>query len=220
VSVFGASNSVSDVAFSVARELLSKASGERRGNGKTSEVADPVRQRAGSETAQFSPEGRRLAAEAASASNSATRSAKGDVGETKSDSVRRENTKVAIEKMKARDREVRSHEQAHKAVGGNLAGAIHLTLARGPDGQDYAVGGSVPIDVSPVPDDPGATISKMRRVAAAAMAPADPSGADQQIAAAATSNAAEALRDLATKRFEQMDGNSKQRAQPTLQISA
>lgn len=90
-----------------------------------------------------------------------------------------------LTELKARDREVRAHEAAHQAVGGQYAGAISYTFQRGPDGAQYAVGGEVPIDVSPVSGDPQATIEKMRVVRAAAMAPAEPSGQDRAVAAEA-----------------------------------
>nr|WP_286222886.1 putative metalloprotease CJM1_0395 family protein [Marinobacter sp. LA51] len=90
-----------------------------------------------------------------------------------------------LTELKARDREVRAHEAAHQAVGGQYAGAISYTFQRGPDGAQYAVGGEVPIDVSSVPGDPQATIEKMRVVRAAAMAPAEPSGQDRAVAAEA-----------------------------------
>ena len=41
--------------------------------------------------------------------------------------------------------------------------------------------GSVPIDVSPIADDPEATIRKMQKVRRAALAPAQPSAADRSI---------------------------------------
>jgi|GEM_PF-577343 len=91
---------------------------------------------------------------------------------------------AAVQEMKARDREVRAHEQAHKNVGGRHAGAISFSYQKGPDGQQYAVGGGVPIDMSPEAS-PEATIAKMRVVIAAALAPADPSGPDRAIAQAA-----------------------------------
>jgi len=90
-----------------------------------------------------------------------------------------------LTELKARDREVRAHEQAHQAVGGQYAGAISYTFQRGPDGAQYAVGGEVSIDVAPVSGDPQATIEKMRVVRAAALAPAEPSGQDRAVAAEA-----------------------------------
>ncbi len=123
-----------------------------------------------------------------------------------------QDDEATVEKMKTRDRAVRAHEQAHKAVGGGLAGAVNLTLEQGPDGQSYAVGGSVPIDVTPVKDDPSATIQKMQKVQAAAMAPADPSGADQQVAAAAAAYMAQAMQQLAKNQAVASSGSQKSAA--------
>lgn len=102
-----------------------------------------------------------------------------------------------IEELKARDREVRLHEQAHARVGGQYAGSPSYEYQRGPDGNNYAVGGQVMIDVAEVPNDPKATIDKMQTVRAAALAPAEPSGADRAIAADATQKMASAQAELA-----------------------
>lgn len=101
-----------------------------------------------------------------------------------------------LAELKKRDAEVRAHEQAHAAVGGSLAGAPSYQYERGPDGQQYAVGGEVPIDVSPVAGDPRATIDKMQQVRAAALAPAEPSGADRRIAAEAQQTLSQAQAEL------------------------
>lgn len=90
-----------------------------------------------------------------------------------------------LRELKTRDREVRAHEQAHQAVGGQYAGSISYTYQRGPDGNQYAIGGEVSISTSPVQGDPQATIEKMRTVRAAALAPAEPSGQDRAVAAEA-----------------------------------
>ncbi|WP_051999993.1 putative metalloprotease CJM1_0395 family protein [Caenispirillum salinarum] len=97
--------------------------------------------------------------------------------------------------LKARDSEVRRHEQAHQTVGGHLAGAASYDTVKGPDGQSYAIGGEVPIDASPE-DDPEATIDKMERVKAAALAPAEPSGQDRAVAARADAQKAMAAAQL------------------------
>lgn len=98
-----------------------------------------------------------------------------------------------LEKLKARDREVRAHEQAHLARAGGLAkGGVTLTYQKGPDGRLYAIGGSVQIDSSPVPGDPEATIQKARRIRAAALAPATPSAQDRAVAATASRMEAQA----------------------------
>lgn len=101
-----------------------------------------------------------------------------------------------IRKLKARDTEVRAHEAAHAAAGGSYAGAPSFSFQRGPDGRNYAIGGEVPIDVSSVPGDPQATITKMMQVQRAALAPQEPSGPDRSIAAMAASKIVEARAEL------------------------
>jgi hypothetical protein len=108
-----------------------------------------------------------------------------------------------LDEMKRRDREVRTHEQAHKASGGAYTGAMRLTYQMGPDGKRYAVEGSVPIDVSPVAGDPAATLRKMEVVARAANAPASPSGADRAVAAQAARAMQQARAQLAAERYAQ-----------------
>lgn len=104
-----------------------------------------------------------------------------------------------IRRLQARDTEVRAHEQAHAAAGGELAGAPSYKFERGPDGRNYAVSGEVPIDISPVDGDPEATIRKMEKVKRAALAPESPSGADHSIAASADSQIAAARQELNTR---------------------
>jgi hypothetical protein len=102
-----------------------------------------------------------------------------------------------VGELKRRDAEVRRHEQAHAAAGGAHTGAPHYHFEKGPDGQLYAVAGEVAVDASPVRGDPRATILKMQQVVRAALAPADPSGQDQQVAAAAAAVIASARVELA-----------------------
>ena len=92
-----------------------------------------------------------------------------------------------VQKLRERDREVRAHEQAHIAAGGqHVSGGACFSYQAGPDGRQYAVGGSVQIDVSPVPGNPEATEEKARVVRRAALAPASPSAADRNVAAKAS----------------------------------
>ncbi len=109
-----------------------------------------------------------------------------------------------ITELASRDREVRSHEQAHAAVGGSYAGAPTYSFKRGPDGQTYAVGGEVSIDVSPIPNDPAATLRKMEVVQQAALAPAEPSAQDLRVAAQAQVLAAQARSELAALQREEI----------------
>ena len=94
---------------------------------------------------------------------------------------------------------MRVHEQAHASVGGQYAGSPSYEYQRGPDGQNYAVGGEVQIDVAEIEGDPQATIEKMQTVRAAALAPAEPSGADRAIAADATQKLSAAQVELTSK---------------------
>lgn len=105
----------------------------------------------------------------------------------------------ALAQLKKRDLEVKTHEQAHAAVGGQYAGSPSYEYERGSDGNNYAVAGEVPIDISEVPNDPQATIEKMQQVRAAALAPQEPSGADRAIAAEANQKMSEARADLNTE---------------------
>lgn len=107
-----------------------------------------------------------------------------------------EGDRKLVDKLRARDQEVRAHEQAHKNVGGQYAGAISYEYQKGPDGKQYAVGGEVPIDASEIPGDPEATIEKMRIVKAAALAPAEPSAQDRKVAALADAQMMKAQAEL------------------------
>ncbi|KAA1157645.1 putative metalloprotease CJM1_0395 family protein [Pseudoalteromonas fuliginea] len=117
--------------------------------------------------------------------------------ELEQEELQLEQEQLQIKELKARDTEVRIHEQAHASVGGQYAGSPSYEYQRGPDGTNYAVGGEVQIDVSEIPGDPQATIDKMQTVRAAALAPAEPSGADRSIAADATQKLAAAQAELA-----------------------
>lgn len=104
-----------------------------------------------------------------------------------------------IRELAQRDNEVRAHEQAHSAVGGQHAGSANYTYQRGPDGVSYAVGGEVPIDVGPVKGDPRATLEKMQTVQRAALAPAEPSSQDRRVAAMAAQQASQARAEIASE---------------------
>lgn len=117
-----------------------------------------------------------------------------------------------VEQLKRRDQEVREHERAHATAGGSITGAPSFNFTRGPDGKQYAVGGEVSIDASPVPGNPRATISKLEQVKRAALAPRNPSGQDRSVASAAEAGIIEAKRELAEIRAEEQAERS--RSQP------
>ena len=101
-----------------------------------------------------------------------------------------------LRELQSRDTEVRSHEQAHLSAAGQYArGGASFTYQKGPDGNSYAIAGEVPIDLS-AENDPRATIAKMRTVKRAALAPANPSSTDREVAAQATAKEARARQEL------------------------
>ncbi|KAF0188434.1 MAG: SprA-related [Desulfobulbaceae bacterium] len=101
-----------------------------------------------------------------------------------------------VQQLRSRDTEVRTHEQAHLAAAGQYAaGGPSFSYQTGPDGKRYAVGGSVPIDIGEESTS-AATIQKMRTVKRAALAPANPSAADRQIAAQAGMSEMKAIQEL------------------------
>ncbi|WP_321371990.1 putative metalloprotease CJM1_0395 family protein [uncultured Desulfuromusa sp.] len=110
-----------------------------------------------------------------------------------------------VRTLQMRDREVRAHEAAHAAAGGAYAGSPTYSFERGPDGRIYATGGSVSIDLSPIPGDPMATLQKAQQVRSAALAPAEPSGQDMKVAQKALSMAAEARSEIARQRSDDME---------------
>jgi hypothetical protein len=112
--------------------------------------------------------------------------------------------KQLVSQLQARDTEVRAHEMAHLAAAGGIAtGGASYSYQRGPDGKMYAVGGEVPIAVSKGKT-PEETVQKMRQVAAAAMAPADPSPQDYSVAANARAEEMKALQEMRKEQMEML----------------
>lgn len=119
-----------------------------------------------------------------------------------------------LSELKARDAEVRAHEQSHLAAAGPYAaGGISYEYEVGPDGKQYAVGGEVDIDVSPVAGDPEATIQKAQAIRNAAYAVSDASSADGSVAAIASSMEMNARMQIAEE-------NSKQKSPSTISKSS
>lgn len=100
-----------------------------------------------------------------------------------------------VEQLKARDTEVRAHEQAHQSAGGSYAGSPQYEYKTGPDGNKYVTDGHVNIDIGKE-STPEKTIEKMRTVISAAHAPAEPSGQDLKVAAEAQQKMSEAQQEL------------------------
>ena len=109
-----------------------------------------------------------------------------------------------VARLRARDAEVRRHEQSHAIAAGPYGGAPIYSFERGPNGRFYAVGGHVRIDTSPEPT-PEATIRKMEAVIRAAQAPASPSAGDRAVAHQAHQHKSGAQAELnAEKRAERL----------------
>lgn len=109
-----------------------------------------------------------------------------------------------LRELRQRDAEVRSHEQAHMAAGGQyVTGGASYDYQQGPDGRQYAIGGHVSIDASSIPGDPEGSAAKARQVRRAALAPGEPSAQDRAVAARASAAEAEAGRET---REEDGDG--------------
>jgi len=115
-----------------------------------------------------------------------------------------------VQTLKERDQEVRIHEQAHAAVGGQYAGSPTYEYETGPDGKRYAVAGEVSIDVSEE-EEPEDTVQKMQIVRAAALAPAEPSTQDIKVAAEAAQKEQKAQSEISEQSldFDNTDNDHK-----------
>ena len=124
-----------------------------------------------------------------------------------------EEEQKQVDELKARDAEVKAHEQAHIAAGGSyVRGGASYDYQTGPDGKKYAVGGEVSIDTSPVEGDPQATINKAQVILKAALAPAEPSGQDKSVASQARQMMASARKELMAEKTNP-DENSQSNTQ-------
>ncbi len=114
--------------------------------------------------------------------------------------------KQIVSELQARDSEVRAHEAAHQS-GGASTGAASYTYQKGPDGKMYAIGGEVPISMKSG-STPQETIANAQAVIASALAPADPSGQDQAVAASAMMMITKAQQQLAQENQKKLEGEA------------
>ncbi len=121
-----------------------------------------------------------------------------------------ESDKKMVEKLKAREKEVVTHEQAHVAAG---ASSPSYTYTMGPDNRRYITGGHAQIDVGEE-STPEKTISKMRTVIRAALAPSKPSSTDRNVAAKA-----QRLLEKAQQELNKEKSEKKENTQEDLKIS-
>jgi hypothetical protein len=109
-----------------------------------------------------------------------------------------------VNRLAARDREVRLHEAQHAAAAGGMASGVQYDYEMGPDGRMYAVGGRVRIFFPPG-QTPEEALANARQLRAAAGAPGDPSSQDLAVAARASQMEAEALRRIAQEASAQAE---------------
>ncbi|MGL5524143.1 MAG: putative metalloprotease CJM1_0395 family protein [Aeromonas veronii] len=111
-----------------------------------------------------------------------------------------------VQDLVERDKEVRTHEQAHQSAGGEYASSPTYQFTQGPDGKRHATGGEVQIDTSVVPGDPAATIAKMQQIRSAALAPAEPSAQDLAVARSAATSEAKERKELMAEQSAKSGG--------------
>jgi len=180
----------------------SSASPEQRISvGKNKDPFSPsASQQSADDSISLSAEGKQLSQEQTEPPDSSRRAEPGTSSPDNAENTSQESLSTEelqhVSELQQRDAEVRSHEQAHlSAAGQYAAGGASFSYTTGPNGKRYATGGKVPIDISKEKT-PEATILKMRTVRRAALAPANPSGADRNIAAQASSKEAQAMKDV------------------------
>ena len=116
--------------------------------------------------------------------------------------------KQQVAALKKRDAEVKAHEAAHRAAGGQIAGAASYGYEKGPDGRRYATSGEVPLTIKEDPSNPDATLQNLRTVKRAALAPSRPSSADLRIAAQAEAKMAQVRAEKASQAREEFGESS------------
>jgi hypothetical protein len=105
--------------------------------------------------------------------------------------------RAEVERLKARDAEIRTHGRARAAEAGGQTGSVVYSCRTGPDGNRYAVTSEVDVRLGVVSDNPEATLRNAEAVRQAILsAPGDHSDGDWTIAARAQQEADNARREL------------------------
>ncbi len=114
-------------------------------------------------------------------------------GDPKSKTEMSAEDQALLDKLKARDSLVRGHETAHiMAAGGQATGPAQYTYQTGPDGRQYAIGGSVNIAVVSSPSSDEDAANQAATASRAAMANSEMSLCDMQVAMRASELSAKA----------------------------
>ncbi len=113
-----------------------------------------------------------------------------------------EQEEFQVQELKARDREVRAHEQAHLSAAGHLpTSGPTFEYETGPDGQRYAVAGEVQVSI-PEGQTPEETLRNAEAGQRAASAPKEPSAQDRAVASRAAAMAQKARAEINRQRAD------------------
>ena len=123
-----------------------------------------------------------------------------------------QDQKMQVIELQRRDLEVRTHETAHMSAGAGLTTGASYSYQRGPDNKMYAIGGEVGIDTSPGKT-PEETLKKAAQIKRAALAPAQPSSADLQVAATATNMELDAKMEIQKNQNQETKEKTEQNSQ-------
>ncbi|WP_096026517.1 putative metalloprotease CJM1_0395 family protein [Campylobacter lanienae] len=123
-----------------------------------------------------------------------------------------QDQKMQVIELQRRDLEVRTHEAAHMSAGAGLTTGASYSYQRGPDDKMYAIGGEVGIDTSPGKT-PEETLKKAAQIKRAALAPAQPSSADLQVAATATNMEIDAKMEIQKNQNQETKDKTEQNSQ-------
>ena len=123
-----------------------------------------------------------------------------------------QDQKMQVIELQRRDLEVRTHEAAHMSAGAGLTTGASYSYQRGPDNKMQAIGGEVGIDTSPGKT-PEETLKKAAQIKRAALAPAQPSSADLQVAATATNMELDAKMEIQKNQNQETKEKTEQNSQ-------
>nr|WP_320049061.1 putative metalloprotease CJM1_0395 family protein [uncultured Desulfuromonas sp.] len=172
-------------------------------NGTAAPVSDPGATQASGEDGSSVAEEQSEPVKEMNEGQETAESGESEQGRESSSPQLTEDEQQQVQDLAQRDREVQVHEAAHAAVGGTYTGSPSLTYETGPDGKRYAVSGEVNVDMSAIPGDPQATMEKADVIRAAALAPAQPSSQDRNVAAQASRMRAQAQAELMSEQSAQ-----------------
>lgn len=130
-----------------------------------------------------------------------------EVTNNKEEQLKQPEEKAEIKELQIIEQKVRTHEQAHKAAGAGVTGAISYTYTTGPDGKRYISGGEVSVGTSGG-SSPEESLKQLEQVKRAALAPADPSPQDLSVAASTSAQIMQVRGEIAREKSEELNNNT------------